>query len=162
MKKNSFSSAIKTTISIRAFFRLAGFESEKSLKWTVINWQLQIYTSDSIEKTFFNKTSKKASKVISRLENPIRKNSQINSRAVGMAVAQPLGFEIDFARNPFSGSAAWFFVIILKFIFTSIFEIEIHEKKFLVPKKISFSKADFYKAIDYNLNRLPSHTSNDG
>ena len=29
-------------------------------------------------------------------------------------------------------SAAWFFVIILKFIFTSIFEIEIHEKKIIV------------------------------
>ena len=84
--KNSFISAIKTSILIQAFFRVAGFESEKSLKWTVINWQSQIYTSDSIEKTFFNKTSKKAPKVISRLENPIRKNSQINSRAVGMAL----------------------------------------------------------------------------
>ena len=31
----------------------------------------------------------------------------------------------------------------LKFIFTSIFEIEIHEKKFLGTKKISFPKADF-------------------
>ena len=32
-------------------------------------------------------------------------------------------------------SAAWFFFIILKFIFTSIFEIKIHEKKFLDTKK---------------------------
>ena len=67
-----------------------------------------------------------------------------NAHAVGMAVAQPLGFEIDFVRNPFSGSAAWFFVIILKFIFTAIFEIKNHVKKFLGTKKISFSKPDFY------------------
>ena len=48
----------------------------------------------------------------------LRELVEINSHAVGMAVAQPLDFEIDFARNPISGSAAWFFVIILKFIFT--------------------------------------------
>ena len=33
-------------------------------------------------------------------------NYSFNSHAVGMAVAQPLDFEIDFARNPISGSAA--------------------------------------------------------
>ena len=31
---------------------------------------------------------------------------KFNSHAVGMAVAQPLGFEIDFVRNSTSGSAA--------------------------------------------------------
>ena len=62
-----------------------------------------------------------------------------------MAVARPYGFEINFVRNPISGSAAWFFVIILKFIFAAIFEIKIYEKKFLDIKKISFSKFDFYK-----------------
>ena len=73
----------------------------------------------------------------------------VNPHAVGMTVAQPLDFEIDFARNPFSGSAAWFFVIILKFIFTAIFELKnISVKKFLGTKKISFSKPDFYKPID--------------
>ena len=46
---------------------------------------------------------------------------KFNSQAGGMAVARPYGFEIDFVRNPISGSAAWFFVIILKFIFTHIF-----------------------------------------
>ena len=45
-----------------------------------------------------------------------------------MAVAQPLDFEIDFVKNPISGLAAWFYVIILKFIFTAIFEIKNHEK----------------------------------
>ena len=30
----------------------------------------------------------------------------LNSHTDGMAVAQPLGFEIDFWRNPISGSAA--------------------------------------------------------
>ena len=34
----------------------------------------------------------------------IRKKN--NSHAVGKAVWQPLDFEIDFARNPISGSAA--------------------------------------------------------
>ena len=61
-----------------------------------------------------------------------------NSHAVGMAVAQLLDFEIDFSRNPISESAAWFFVIILKFIMTAIFEIKVHVKKFLGPKKIIF------------------------
>ena len=37
--------------------------------------------------------------------------------------------------DPIRDSAAWFFVIILKYIFTSIFEIKIHEKKFLDIKK---------------------------
>ena len=44
----------------------------------------------------------------------------LNSHAGGMAVAQPYGFEIDFVRNPISGSAARFFVLILKFIFTPV------------------------------------------
>ena len=47
----------------------------------------------------------------------------VNSHAVGMTVAKRLDFEIDFARNPISGSAVWFLVIIPKFIFTAIFEI---------------------------------------
>ena len=62
-----------------------------------------------------------------------------------MAVVQPYGFKIDFVRNPISGSAAGFFVMILKFILTPISEIKIHEKKFLTPKKY-FSKADFHKS----------------
>ena len=73
----------------------------------------------------------------------------LNFHAVGIAVARSYGFEIDFVWNPISGSAAWFFVIIIKFIFTTIFEIKIHEKKFLGTKKISFSKPDFYKMIKF-------------
>ena len=46
--------------------------------------------------------------------------------------------------NPIRESAAWFFVIILKYIFTSIFEIKFHEKKFLDIKNILFSKANFH------------------
>ena len=65
----------------------------------------------------------------------------LNSHAAGMNVAQPLGFEIDFARYPISGSAAWFFIIILKLIFTPIFEIKVHEKNSWHRKKI-FSKPD--------------------
>ena len=33
-------------------------------------------------------------------------NVTVNSHAVGMGVAYPSDFEIDFAKNPFSGSAA--------------------------------------------------------
>ena len=64
---------------------------------------------------------------------------------VGLATARSYGFKIDFVRNLISGSAAWFFVIIRKFIFTPVSEIKIHEKKFLDPKKNSFSKVDFHK-----------------
>ena len=65
-----------------------------------------------------------------------------------MALAQPLGFEIDFVINPISWSAAWFFVTILGFIF----EIKVHVKKFpgsarLAPNKNSFSKPDFHNRI---------------
>ena len=62
-----------------------------------------------------------------------------------MAVPQPWGFEIDFVRNPISGWAALFFIIILKLIFTAIFEIKFHVKKFLDTKINSFPKADFHK-----------------
>ena len=61
-----------------------------------------------------------------------------------MAVAQPLGFEIDFVRNPLSGSAAWFFFFILKFIFTAIFEIKVHVKKFIHQIIIYFLKYIVY------------------
>ena len=54
----------------------------------------------------------------------------INFHAVGMATAWPYGFKVDFVRNPISESAARFFVIILKFIFTLIYEIKISEKNF--------------------------------
>ena len=63
---------------------------------------------------------------------------KFHSHAGGMAVSRPYSFEIDFLGNPTSGSASWFFVIILKLIFSSIFEIKIHAKKFLDTKKISF------------------------
>ena len=56
-------------------------------------------------------------------------------------LVSPIGSKIDFKRDPIFESAIWVFVIILKFIFTLIFEIKIHEK---IPwyQKISFSKAD--------------------
>ena len=52
-------------------------------------------------------------------------NRTVNSHAGDMAVARQYGFKIDFEGNPISGSAAWFFVIIVKFLFTPIFEINI-------------------------------------
>ena len=73
----------------------------------------------------------------------ISEMKRINSHAGGMAVARPYGFEIDFLRNPFSVSTSWFFVIILKVIFTPIFVIKIYAEKFFDTKRISFSKSDF-------------------
>ena len=67
----------------------------------------------------------------------------VNSQAVGMDSWVHSALKSILRGNPIFESSAWFFVIILKFIFTSIFEIKIHEKKFLDTKKISFSKADF-------------------
>ena len=53
-----------------------------------------------------------------------------------------IGSNIDFLGDPIFESATRFFVIILKFIFTPIFAIKIHEKKFLDTKIISFSKVN--------------------
>ena len=66
---------------------------------------------------------------------------KFKSQAGGMAVARPYGFEIDFLRNPISVSAAWFFVIILKFIFQLFFKSKFMQK-FLDNIKIIF-KAQF-------------------
>ena len=51
---------------------------------------------------------------------------------------QPTGFKIDFVRNLISGSAEWFFIIILKFILTSTFEIKIYKKIPWHEKKLIF------------------------
>ena len=56
-----------------------------------------------------------------------------------MAVAWPLGFEIDFLQNFISRSAACFLVIIFQFSFSPIFEITIHQKE------VSFLKAEFHE-----------------
>ena len=66
-----------------------------------------------------------------------------NSHAVDMAVAQSLGFEIDFVRNPISGSAAWYFIIILEIIFSAILEIKVHVKKFCGQHKNSRQRGSF-------------------
>ena len=73
---------------------------------------------------------------------------QFNSNAVGMAVARLYGSKIDFTRNPISGSAARFFVILLEFSFTLLYEIKIFERNFFHTKIISFSKADFQKSTN--------------
>ena len=45
-----------------------------------------------------------------------------------MAVSRLYDFKIDFVRNRIFGSAAWYFVIILKLILTPGFEIKSREK----------------------------------
>ena len=62
------------------------------------------------------------------------KNFDFNSHAGGMTVARSYGFEIDFVRDPISGWTSRFFIIILKFILTPMFEIKIHEKNFDTKK----------------------------
>ena len=54
-----------------------------------------------------------------------------NSHVIDMAKARSFAFKIDFVRNPITGSDARFFVIILKFIFTPIYEIKISKKSSL-------------------------------
>ena len=51
---------------------------------------------------------------------------------------RPYRFKIDFVSNPISGSATWFFVLTLKFIFTPIFEIKIYEKNPWQQKNFNF------------------------
>ena len=66
-----------------------------------------------------------------------------NSQAVEMdSLVQSALKSIFWGRDPIFESTAWFFVIILKFILTSISVIKIHGEKILDTKKISFSKAD--------------------
>ena len=55
-----------------------------------------------------------------------------------MGLVSPNGSKIDFMGEPIFESVRSFFVIILKFIFTPIFEIQIHEKKFIDTKKLIF------------------------
>ena len=74
-------------------------------------------------------------------------DQKFNSHAIGMAAVRPFCLKIDFASKPLYGSAALFLIIILKFNFTPIFEVEIHEKKSLTPKKILFWKVDFHNLI---------------
>ena len=82
------------------------------------------------------------------------RKSDINSYAGGLAVARPYDFEIDFVRDTIFGSAAWFFVIILKFIFTVISEIKIHEKNSLTTKNFIFIN----QLNDIQLNNRKFHS----
>ena len=66
-----------------------------------------------------------------------------------MAIVQPLEFEVDFARNPISELAAWFFFIILKFIFTAIFETKNHVK--IIIKKHS---CNYEISMNFELYKL--------
>ena len=75
----------------------------------------------------------------------LRKLSFINSQAVGYDSWVPMALKSIFLENLIFESAAWFFVIRLRFIFTSIFEIEIHEKNSLARKKFNFDSTYYVK-----------------
>ena len=63
--------------------------------------------------------------------------TQFNFQAVGWDSWVPIPLKSIFSCDRIFESAAWFFVIISKFIFTSICEIRIYKKKFLNTKKVS-------------------------
>ena len=56
-----------------------------------------------------------------------------------------IGLKIDFKGDPIFESAARFFVIILKFIFTSILKSKFIKKNSLIPKKFHFRRPIFNK-----------------
>ena len=64
-----------------------------------------------------------------------------------MRHVSPIGSKIDFWGDHIFVSAARLFVIILKFIFTLIFEIIIHEKNSLTSKKFHFQRSIFIKYL---------------
>ena len=55
----------------------------------------------------------------------------LKSQAVGIDSWVQTALKSILRGDPIFDSVSWFFVIILKFILKFIFEIEIHEKKFL-------------------------------
>ena len=92
--------------------------------------------------------------ILSKLLNQTKLKKEIryiNSHAVGKAVARPYSFEIDFVRNLFSGSAWWFFVIILKFILHPFLKSKFMRKNTLTPKKFHFESPIF---INQNIFKL--------
>ena len=58
-----------------------------------------------------------------------------------------------FRGDPIFKSVAWFFVKNLKFIFTLISEIKIHEKNYLTPKKFIFERR--FSVPSDNLDNMP-------
>ena len=73
-------------------------------------------------------------------EDFIYRWQRVNSQAVGWDSWIPSALKSIFLGDLNFESAAWFFVIILKFIFTPISGIKNNEKIFLDTKKISFSR----------------------
>ena len=75
-----------------------------------------------------------------------------------MAVAWPHGFEIDFVRNPFSGSAAWFL-----FLNQNSWKNPWHQKNFIVKARFSIycnliiRTADLSEDIPIVLYRLKDY-----
>ena len=70
-------------------------------------------------------------------------------------LVSPNSYEIDFATNPISYIAAYFFIINLKFIFTPFFKIKISEIIFLTRKLSYFRRPIFIK--QHNVISFSSH-----
>ena len=75
---------------------------------------------------------------------------QFNSKAVGLDSWVQSAQKSILRGDPIFESAAWFFVSILKFISSSIFEIEIHEKKIPCDQKNFIFEGRFLITIIYS------------
>ena len=91
------------------------------------------------------------SEVLQREVWPSGRIFNFNSHAGGMAVALPYGFETDFVRNPFSGSASSFFRYYPWIHFYILFWNQNLRKKFLDTKKIHFRSPIFINQHKVNL-----------
>ena len=74
-----------------------------------------------------------------------------NSQAVGRNLWIPLALKSIFWVDLIFESAPWFIHIILKFIFTPIFEVRIHENKFVDTKKNHFRRPIFTLNLSFFL-----------
>ena len=70
--------------------------------------------------------------------SPLNSEGKCNSQAVGWDSWVPSALKLIFGEDPIFESAGWFSVIIVKFIYTPIFEIIIHEKNSLTPENKIF------------------------
>ena len=76
-----------------------------------------------------------------------------------MGLESPIGSKINFSGELIFESAAWFFVIILKFIFTPIFEIKIHEKKDPTASELRIFKILLFGNCLFRRSGLPDNMS---
>ena len=106
-----------------------------------INKLIWVYVGHVRAKKTFSRSVKNISTIINFIRYKVKNKLHfiwIKLSGCRVGLVSPIGSKIDFKGDPIFESAAWFFISILKIIFTSIFEIKIHEKNSLTPKKFHF------------------------